>query len=75
MSVADMGLSIYTAEKGHLKDIAIDKILDFEAALISYANSEYAELMATINESGDYNGEIDAKLGELVEKFKATQTW
>jgi F-type H+-transporting ATPase subunit alpha len=38
-------------------------------------NSEYTELMTTINESGNYNGDIEASLKEALEKFKATQTW
>ncbi len=49
--------------------------MDFEAGLISYANSTYAELMAQINETGNYNAEIEAQLKELLEKFKSTQTW
>ncbi|MGX5915312.1 F0F1 ATP synthase subunit alpha [Aliidiomarina sp. Khilg15.8] len=75
MSVAEMAVSIYTAEKGHLKDVEMDKILAFEEALISYMNSEYAELMATINETGNYNDDIDGQLKAAVEKFKSTQVW
>ncbi|MFK0570232.1 F0F1 ATP synthase subunit alpha [Endozoicomonas sp.] len=75
MSVAEMGLVIYAAEKGFLVDIALNKVGAFEAALISYASSEHSALMATINESGDYNGEIESGLKEVIEKFKATQTW
>ena len=75
MSVADMAVSIYAAEKGHLKGIEISKILPFEAALIDFMKSEYAELMATINTTGNYNDDIDKQLGAAIEKFKATQTW
>ena len=75
MSVAEMSLSLFAAEKGYLKDIEIDKVLDFEAALISFANSEYSALMTDINETGNYNAEIEAQLKELLEKCKETQTW
>ena len=75
MSVADMALSIYAAEKGFLEDVALNKIGDFEAALVSFANSEFSDLMARINETGDYNGEVEAALKEAIDKFKATQTW
>lgn len=75
MSVADMSLSLFAAEKGYLQDIEIEKILDFEASLIAFANSEYAQLVAQINETGNYNAEIEAQLKELLKKFKATQTW
>ena len=75
MSVAEMSLSLFAAEKGYLQDIEISKIMDFEAALLSFANSTYAELMAQINETGNYNAEIEAQLKELLEKCKSTQTW
>lgn len=75
MSVAEMAVSIYAAEKGHLKTVEIKKVLDFEAALIDYMKSEHAELMATINSTGNYNDDIDAQLAAAIEKFKATQTW
>ena len=75
LSVADMALSLFAVEKGYLKDVELDKILDFEAALHSYMNSDYAELIKTINDTGNFNAEIEAMLAEALEKFKATQTW
>jgi F-type H+-transporting ATPase subunit alpha len=75
LSVADMGISLFAVEKGYLKDIELSKILDFEASLHSFMGSEYAELMNTINDTGNYNGDIETTLGEALEKFKATQTW
>tara|TARA_B100001059_G_C17828153_1_gene582827 strand:+ start:1947 stop:3491 length:1545 start_codon:yes stop_codon:yes gene_type:complete len=75
MSTGEMGLSIFAATEGFLDDVEVNKIGDFEAALISYANSEFAELMAQINVKGDYSKDIAAGLKELVEKFKSTQAW
>ena len=75
MSTGEMGLSIFAATEGFLDDVEVNKIGDFEAALISYANSEFAELMAKINVKGDYSKDIAASLKELVEKFKSTQAW
>ncbi|MCC5851754.1 MAG: F0F1 ATP synthase subunit alpha [Alkalimonas sp.] len=75
MSVADMTLSIFAIEKGFMKDVATDKIGDFESALLSYAKSEHAELLAEINKTGGYNDEIEAGLKKVVETFKSTQTW
>jgi F-type H+-transporting ATPase subunit alpha len=75
LSVAEMGLVLYVANEGYLDDVEIKKVLDFEAALLSYANSEGSALMAKINEKGDWNGEIEAGLKQLVQKFKSTQTW
>ncbi|RRJ82624.1 F0F1 ATP synthase subunit alpha [Aestuariirhabdus litorea] len=75
MNIAEMAVSLFAAEKGYLKDVELNKVLDFESALIAYADSEYAELMAKVGQSGDYNDEIENTLKEMLEKFKATQTW
>ena len=75
LSVGDMGVSLFAVEKGYLKDVELVKILDFEAALHSYMNSEYAELMGTLNKTGNFNADIEATLSEALTKFKATQTW
>jgi len=75
MSIADMALSLYAAERGFLIDVEVSKIGSFEQALIAFFNRDHAELMAKINVKGDFNDEIDAGLKAGIEKFKATQTW
>ncbi|MCC2607194.1 F0F1 ATP synthase subunit alpha [Planctobacterium marinum] len=75
LSIADMAVSLFAVEKGFLKDIELNKVLDFESALHSYMNSEEAELMGNINASGDYNKDIEGALAAALEKFKSTQTW
>lgn len=75
MSVADMGLSLYAANEGYLKDVELNKVLDFEAALIAFFNSEYADLMNDINATGGYSDEIAAQFKAGIEKFKSTQAW
>ena len=75
LSVAEMGVVIYAANNGYLKDVALNKVLDFEASLLSYMNSEEAALMATINEKGDWNDDLESKFKAALDKFKSTQTW
>lgn len=75
MSVAHQSLVLFAAEKGYLSDVELNKILDFEAALLSYANTQHVELMAEINAKADYNDAIVGKLTALLDNFKATQTW
>ena len=75
LSVAEMAIVIYAANEGYLKEVELDKIGDFEAALLSFINSEYADLMNSINESGDYTDDTEASFKEAMEKFISTQTW
>ena len=75
LSIAETAVSLFAAEKGYLNDVEIAKVVDFEDALRIYVNNDHAELMATINEKGDYNKDIESGLAKAIEAFKATQTW
>jgi len=75
LSVAEMAVSIFAANNKYLEDIELDKVLDFEASLLSFMNSEHSTLLAEINEKGDYNDDIAAQFKAALDKFKSTQTW
>ena len=75
MSVFDQALVIFAAERGYLADVELSKLLDFEAALLSYARGQYAEFAAEIDKTGAYNDEVEAQLKKLTDDFVATQTW
>ena len=75
MSVSEMGLVLFAVDKGYLKDVELNKIADFESALISYMNSEHKDFMDNLAESGEQSDEILATFTEALDKFKATQTW
>ena len=74
-SIADQAVSIYASNEGYMADVEVKKIVDFDAALISYFRSENAALMQNIDETGDYNKDIEAAIKAGIESFKATQTY
>ncbi|TVP59501.1 MAG: F0F1 ATP synthase subunit alpha [Halomonadaceae bacterium] len=74
-SVAEMGTVLFAANEGYLEDIEVKDIVAFEAAMLDFMRSEQAELMAKINEKGDYNDDIIAGLKAALDKFKTTQSW
>ncbi len=75
MNIASLGLVLFCANEGYLKDIEVGKVLDFEAALLAWANSEHSAVMKKVAESGDWNDELEAQFRTMVETFKATQSW
>ncbi|MBA1275947.1 F0F1 ATP synthase subunit alpha [Stutzerimonas azotifigens] len=75
MSIGEMAVSLYAAERGFLTDVEVAKVGAFEQALISYFQREHAALLAKINEKGDFNDEIDAGIKAGIESFKASQSW
>jgi F-type H+-transporting ATPase subunit alpha len=74
-SIAEMGVVLYAANEGYLNDVEVNKVGDFEDALLSYMHAEHGELMSKIVDSGDYNDDIEATFKSAIETFKSTQTW
>jgi len=75
LNISSMGLVLYAANEGYLDNVEVNKIKDFEKALLGFATSEYSDFMNSIEESGDYNDDIGNNLKELLKKFVSTQTW
>jgi len=75
LTVADMAVSLFSANMGYLDDVDTKKVVDFEAALHSYMATKHQPLLDRINESGDYNEQIEQALHAAVKDFKAGHTW
>tara|TARA_Y100001970_G_scaffold157652_1_gene192858 strand:- start:2221 stop:3765 length:1545 start_codon:yes stop_codon:yes gene_type:complete len=75
MSVAQQSLSIFAADRGYMDDVDVEKIGSFEEALHGYFSSEKGELEKSINDTGDWNDDIEKQFTAVVEQFKKTQTF
>jgi F-type H+-transporting ATPase subunit alpha len=75
LTVADMAVSLFAANMGYLDDVDTKKVVDFEAALHSYMATKHQALLDRINDSGDYNEQIEQALHAAVKDFKASHTW
>jgi len=75
LSVAEMAVSLFAADQGYIDDVDIEKVLNFEQALISYMHASHVELIDKINASGDFNDEIEAGMRAAIEDFKANGSW
>ncbi len=75
MKVAEQAFSLYAANEGYLDDVDVAKIVDFESAMQAYMKSNNAELIAKINDTGDFNDEIEGAMKAALDKFKESATW
>jgi F-type H+-transporting ATPase subunit alpha len=71
LSVAEMGLSLFAANEGYLNEVPVNKVVDYEAAMLADMKSNHADLIDQINESGDYNDDIAAAMKSALDNFKA----
>jgi len=71
LSVAEMAFTLFAANEGYLEGVEVKKVVAFEAAMLADMKSNHAELIAKINDSGDYNDDIAAKMKAALDTFKA----
>jgi F-type H+-transporting ATPase subunit alpha len=72
MSVAEMALSLFAANNGFFDKVDRRKVVDTEAALQSFARTNYGPLMKTIVEKPDLSKDVEASLKKCCEEFFAT---
>jgi F-type H+-transporting ATPase subunit alpha len=75
MSVAEMAVSLYAVDRGYLDDLSLDQVGPFETALLSYMKSSKAALMKQVNDTGDFNDDIEAQFKAALDDFKTNHAW
>ncbi len=75
MSVAQMAVSLFAVNQGFIDEVDVAKVSSFEAALQSFMKSKHGALMDRINQSGDYNDDIESQLKQAITDFKAHGSW
>jgi F-type H+/Na+-transporting ATPase subunit alpha len=75
MSVAEMAVSLFSGNEGYLDDLALNKVVDFEAALLDFMRNNHQDLMDKINETGDWNDELAGEMKKALDEFKSTGSW
>jgi F-type H+-transporting ATPase subunit alpha len=75
MSVAEQAFSLLAANEGYLDDVEVNKVVAFEDAMQAHLKSNNQDLLNMINETGDYNDDIKAKMMAALDGFKQTGTY
>lgn len=75
MGIAAMAFTLYAVDQGYMDDVEVNKILDFESAMLAYLRSNNADLVNMIDETGDYNDDIAAQMKAALDAFKANGVW
>jgi F-type H+-transporting ATPase subunit alpha len=75
MSVAEMALTIYAVNNGHMDKVPLNKIVDFEAGLQAFAKSSHKQVVDSINANPKLSKENEAGLKLVIEAFLATGTY
>ncbi|MNO56088.1 ATP synthase subunit alpha [compost metagenome] len=70
LAVEEQVVSLYTAVKGYLDDIPLGDVRRFEAEFLSFVKSQHEEVLQSIRDTKDLVADNEAKLKDVIEKFK-----
>jgi F-type H+-transporting ATPase subunit alpha len=69
MSVAEMALSLYAVNGGYFDKVPREKVVSAEAQLQSFAKTNAADLVKSINDKPELSKDVDAALKKVCEDF------
>ena len=72
MSVAEMAVTLYAAEKGYFDDVEVKRALECEKAMIAYLEANAAELISRMESTKDLDGESEKQLVAAIVSFKSS---
>jgi F-type H+-transporting ATPase subunit alpha len=75
LSVAEMSLSLFSANEGYFDDVEINKVMSFEKAMHEFVRSNHKDLIDLFNSVLDYNDDIAAKMKIALDDFKTNGVW
>ena len=75
LSVGDMAIVFYVADKGYFDHVPRADIVDFNTQLLNFSRNNHADIINDVTTSGDYSEAVEAKLKQVIDAFLAQSTW
>ena len=71
MNVEKQVAIIFAASRGHLDDLSIDKISDFESGLFEYLDANSSNILDEIVKEGKISDDLEKELNKAITNFKS----
>ncbi len=75
LKTGELAFTLFAANEGFIDDVEVEKVGDFESAMLAYVRSEKSDFLDSLNDTGDYSDEIAAEMKSTLEDFKSKGTW
>lgn len=75
LKVEDQVLVIYTAVRGFLTDVPVDKVVKFQNDFLKFMNSNHPEIGQTIAQQKKLDDALEASINKAIEEFKSTYSY
>lgn len=65
-------VSIFAGTNGYLDNVAVQDVVRYEGAMLSYMRSDHADVLASIRDSRDFGDEVKGKVKAALDSFAKT---
>ena len=72
LSISTMAATLFAVNKGYMDDIAVNRVLAFEAGLHGYLKDKHAALLAKLEADKAMDKDAEAELNTAIAAFKKT---
>ena len=72
MSVADMSVTLYAADRGYFDDVEVKRALECEKAMIAYLKANYSEVIGRMESTKELDAETEKQLVAGIVSFKSS---
>ncbi|MCB2067863.1 MAG: F0F1 ATP synthase subunit alpha, partial [Erythrobacter sp.] len=69
MPVEEQVVSIFAGTNGYLDAVAVNRVTEYEAAMLSYMRNEHAAVLAEIRDTGKFEDDTKAKVVAALDTF------
>jgi F-type H+-transporting ATPase subunit alpha len=70
LSVYQQIVSIYAATRGHMDDVPVNKIADFETKLLEFMRDRKGDVMSKLEQTNDLTEEVESGIKAAIAEFK-----
>ena len=71
MSVTEQVLSLFAGTRGHLDDVPVKAVPQWEIDFLQFANDKHSDLIKLLDEAQDLTDEVVEKLEACINDFKS----
>ena len=72
MSISEMAVTLYAADKGYFDDVEVKRALECEKAMIGYLKANCTDLINKMESTAELDGESEKQLAAGIQAFKSS---
>jgi len=68
--VIDQVISLYAASHGFMDEVPVNRVPAYEEAMLKHFRDEFPEVVEALRAAGNITDQVDARLEDVLRKFK-----